>query len=337
MHGWGPRLDWEHLQNWVPGALGIAAVILLVVVAANSPTQTNSKPAELPSSQSVVPAIKGQPGPIPAPSQPAAAQTSPVTNKASKTPAPPTPPPAATTGEVAKPAPMHDHAIAQAEAVAATPPVQGSSKPGLNLEVGIDQVHAERRFIQQRLELGRPSPQGFFACAKIPRRFASDARERQVRVDLRNEFAGGKRFGQIVIGAGVQPLDASFLAGPRGQHDDGQVSQVGILPDRLQQTEAVELGHHCVGDDEIGTVSPDRLDRRISVFRGLDVPMGAEQSSDVGTHVRIVVGDQDVALHLDTAHVGGGDVPLRDGESRRGVPGQPTQCFFDIRFGAPEG
>jgi hypothetical protein len=30
----------------------------------------------------------------------------------------------------------------------------------------------------------------------------------------------------------------------------------------------------------------------------------------------------------------GGDVPLRDGESRRDVPGQPTQCFLDIRFGA---
>src|SRR6476469_3058414 len=112
MHGWGPRLDWEHLQNWVPGVLGIAAVILLVVVAANSPTQTNSKPAELPSSQSAVLAINGQPGPIPAPSQPAAVQTSSVTNKASKTPAPPTPPPAAaTTGEVTKPAPMHDHAV----------------------------------------------------------------------------------------------------------------------------------------------------------------------------------------------------------------------------------
>jgi nitrite reductase (NO-forming) len=128
MHGWGPRLDWEHLQNWVPGTLGIAALILLVVVAANSPTQTNSKPVELPSSQSEVLAIKGQSGPIPAPSQPAAAQTS-FANKALKTPAPPTPPPAATTGEVAKPAPMHDHAVAQSAAVAATPPVQGSSKP----------------------------------------------------------------------------------------------------------------------------------------------------------------------------------------------------------------
>ena len=75
-------------------------------------------------------------------------------------------------------------------------------------------------------------------------------------------------------------------------------SAIRDFPDRLQQTEAVKLGHHCVGDDEIGRISPDRLDRRISVFRSLDVPMGAEQSSDIGAHVRIVVGDQDVAMHL---------------------------------------
>jgi hypothetical protein len=55
---------------------------------------------------------------------------------------------------------------------------------GLKFEVGIYQVYAQRGFIEQRLELGRPSPQGFFACAKVPRRFASDARERQVCVNL---------------------------------------------------------------------------------------------------------------------------------------------------------
>ena len=37
MHRWGPRLDWEHLQNWVPGVLGAAAVILLVVIARRIP------------------------------------------------------------------------------------------------------------------------------------------------------------------------------------------------------------------------------------------------------------------------------------------------------------
>ena len=51
MRRWSPRLDWEHLQNWLPGVLGGSAAILLVVIAANFPTQTNSRPAELPASQ----------------------------------------------------------------------------------------------------------------------------------------------------------------------------------------------------------------------------------------------------------------------------------------------
>jgi nitrite reductase (NO-forming) len=129
MHRWGPRLDWEHLQNWIPGVLGVSVAILLVVVAANSRTQTNSKPAEVPASQSAALATKGQTGTAPTPSQPSAPQASSATDKAAKAPAPPTPTPAATTGEAAKPPPMHDHATAKAEAVAVPVPVQGSVKP----------------------------------------------------------------------------------------------------------------------------------------------------------------------------------------------------------------
>ena len=129
MRRWKPRLDWEHLKNWVPGAVGIALVILLVVVAANSRTETNSGPAEMPSSQSAQVATNGQKGLTAPPSQPAAPQSSSVADKAAKVPAPPTPPPAATTSEAAKPAPMHDHPMMKAEAVAAPAPVQGSAKP----------------------------------------------------------------------------------------------------------------------------------------------------------------------------------------------------------------
>ena len=89
MHRWGPRLDWEHLQNWVPGVLGAFAVILLVVIAANSPTQTNSKPSEV--AQSATVAAKGHTGaPLP-PSQPAAPKTSSGTDKVAKAPTPPAP------------------------------------------------------------------------------------------------------------------------------------------------------------------------------------------------------------------------------------------------------
>ena len=129
MHRWGPRLDWEHLKDWVPGVLGVSLVILLVVVAANSPTQTNSKPAEVTSSQSAALATNGQTSATPPPVRPAAPQTSSVVDKTAKASAPPAPPPAATAGEAAKPAPMHDHAMVKAEAATPPAPVEGSAKP----------------------------------------------------------------------------------------------------------------------------------------------------------------------------------------------------------------
>jgi len=124
---WGPRLDWEHLQNWLPGVLGGAAAILLVVVAANFPTQINSKPAELPPSQSAAQAANGQ-AETPSPSQPASPRTLPVVDGKAKAPAPPTPAPVVTTGEAAKPAPMHDHAMVKAEAEPVAP-ARGASVP----------------------------------------------------------------------------------------------------------------------------------------------------------------------------------------------------------------
>jgi nitrite reductase (NO-forming) len=131
MHRWGPRLDWEHLQNWVPGVLGAFAAILLVVVAANSPTQNNSKkPVEVAQSQSVALATKGQAGTPPTPLQPAAPQASPVTNNTAKAPAPPAPAPVGTIAEAAKPAPTHDHAMVKGQAEPVAPaPLQSSSEP----------------------------------------------------------------------------------------------------------------------------------------------------------------------------------------------------------------
>jgi nitrite reductase (NO-forming) len=105
MRRWGPFFDRDHLQDWLPGAVGGAAVILLVVVAANSPTQTNSRPPESPPSQSAALASKDTPPQTPA-----------VVDKAAKAPAASVPAPVVTTGDAAKPAPTHDHAIVKAQA-----------------------------------------------------------------------------------------------------------------------------------------------------------------------------------------------------------------------------
>lgn len=125
MPGWSPRLDWEHLQNWLPGALGVFAAISLVVVAANFPTQTNSKPAQVAPSQSAAVAAKGQTGAPAALSQPAAVAISSGTDKAAKAPAPP----AATAGEAAKVPAMPDHAAVRVAAAAAPAPVQAAAVP----------------------------------------------------------------------------------------------------------------------------------------------------------------------------------------------------------------
>jgi nitrite reductase (NO-forming) len=114
---WGRLFDREHLKNWLPGVLGVSAVVLLAVVAANSPTQTSSKPAESPPAQSAALVTKDIPT-----SQPAAAKTSAIADKSAKAVAPSAP--AVTIGEAARPA-VQDHAMDKAQAapaqVAATP------------------------------------------------------------------------------------------------------------------------------------------------------------------------------------------------------------------------
>ena len=112
MRRWFQPFDRDRVRDWLPGTLGISAAILLVVVAANSPIQTSSTPAEVSPSQSTALASKD----APSPSQRAPPQTPALT-----TPTVLLPTAAVTTGEAARPAPIHDHAIvkAQAEPVAA--------------------------------------------------------------------------------------------------------------------------------------------------------------------------------------------------------------------------
>src|SRR5689334_4830964 len=129
MNRWGSRLDWEHLQNWVPGVVGASAVILLVVVAANSPMHTNSRPVALPLSQSAAPSTEGQTGTTPVPSQPAASQRSSVAENTAKAPVAPTPAPVVTRREEAsKPAATHYHAMVKTQAEQAAP-AQAPSLP----------------------------------------------------------------------------------------------------------------------------------------------------------------------------------------------------------------
>jgi len=122
------RFDWEHLKNWIFGFVGAFAAIFLVVIAANSPLQSSSKPSEAQQSQSDAPAAGVQTTNVqPAPG-PGVPQVLSITNAAAKASAPPAPAPIGTTPEAAKPALKHDHATIEAQAQPAAPAQTSSSE-----------------------------------------------------------------------------------------------------------------------------------------------------------------------------------------------------------------
>jgi nitrite reductase (NO-forming) len=124
MRRWGPILDWEHLQNWLPGVLGASAILAMAVVAAHSPAQTNARPATLPPSQPAASATNGE-ADMPSRSRLVPPDTSPLAGLLAKIEAPAPLSPAQTsavaTAEVANPGPMSGHAHAQAHPSAPGP------------------------------------------------------------------------------------------------------------------------------------------------------------------------------------------------------------------------
>jgi nitrite reductase (NO-forming) len=115
------RFDWKNSQNWIFGVAGGFAAIFLVVVAANSPSQSNQKPGSEPPSQSGAAASKGQTSTTETSPRSAVPQASPGTNNTAKATAPPAPAPNHTIGAVARPAQMPDHAMVEAQAQVAAP------------------------------------------------------------------------------------------------------------------------------------------------------------------------------------------------------------------------
>ena len=87
---------------------------------------------------------------------------------------------------------------------------------------------------------------------------APDARDFQQRVDAGHQLARAERLDQVVVGAGLQALDPRLLAGSRREQNDGDGRQRALSPQRAHQAEAVELGHHHVGEHQIGRRAPWR-------------------------------------------------------------------------------
>src|SRR5512133_1148747 len=104
---------------------------------------------------------------------------------------------------------------------------------------------------------------------------------------------GGERLGEVVVGAGGQPLVAVAFLGLGGEHDDHDVAGVGVGLELAADLQAVQPRHHDVEQDQPGGLAPGHLQGLDPVGRLQDLVVVALQG-DVhqGPHGRLVVGDQ---------------------------------------------
>src|SRR5712691_9051710 len=83
------------------------------------------------------------------------------------------------------------------------------------------------------------------------------------------ELVRGERLVDVHHGSGLEAFGQRLAAPLRGEEDDGNVLQAGVLLDLAADGEAVHLGHHHVEEDEIERVCGEELQRfRASGCRG---------------------------------------------------------------------
>jgi hypothetical protein len=96
----------------------------------------------------------------------------------------------------------------------------------------------------------------------------------QVRANARDHLARRERLHQIVVRARLQAREARVFTGPRRDQDHGHGAGAGIRPHRVQQGDAVHLGHHDVAEHQVGRRGERRCERGLTVRNQFRFPIG---------------------------------------------------------------
>ena len=85
----------------------------------------------------------------------------------------------------------------------------------------------------------------------------------QQRAQAREQLLALERLDEVVVGAGIEALDARVDRVARGQHQDRHVA--AVLAQQPRDVDAVELGQAEVEDDEVGRELARVAERRLAV------------------------------------------------------------------------
>ena len=125
----------------------------------------------------------------------------------------------------------------------------------------------------------------------------------QCGADAREEFVHAERFGDVVIGAGVESGDLLLLRVSRGQDEDGCGEPA---PEAAHDVDPVQVGQAEVEDDQVGWVGAGRGEGGGSVVGGgHDVAARAQVDGECAGEADFVVHDQDVRHCLFSLVSGG--------------------------------
>src|SRR6185437_8842860 len=126
-------------------------------------------------------------------------------------------------------------------------------------------------------------------AAAPARLLAAQRGQRERRPDAGEQVGGGERFDQVVVGARGQPLGRGLLTGAGREDDHRQGGQRRIRAQGREQGEPVELGHHHVGQQQVGRVRARGGQRGGSIPDRRDRVVRAQQPGEVLPHVGVVV------------------------------------------------
>jgi hypothetical protein len=122
----------------------------------------------------------------------------------------------------------------------------------------------------------------------------------QHRTHARHHFVRIERFGDVIVGAEIQPHHTIFAFHAGGQHHDWGGGQRGIAPHDARDVPAVAIGQHQIEHHQIGPIAANGMQRCFSLVSRRYVIAGLFQiGANDADNFFIVVDDQNTLTHGD--------------------------------------